>query len=175
MKSSFLPFAMLLASLGAPLLAFGETSERPSLVDLPGLQKLTDEAAEARRERLVNLDRFLALSREAGTVILDTRSRAAFARKHLAGAVHLNFSDFTEEKLAAVIPSPKTRILIYCNNNFEKDPENFPTKRMELALNLPTFINLYGYGYRNVYELNELLRIDDPRLRFEGSAVEDTR
>jgi hypothetical protein len=41
-----------------------------------------------------------------------------------------------------------------------------------LALNIPTYINLYGYGYRNVYELHELVRVTDPRIEFEGTIVE---
>jgi hypothetical protein len=44
-------------------------------------------------------------------------------------------------------------------------------KRAELALNIPTFINLYGYGYRNVYELSELVSVHDPRLEFEGTRL----
>ncbi len=40
-----------------------------------------------------------------------------------------------------------------------------------LALNIPTFITLYGYGYQNIYELNELVKPNDPRLVLEGSAV----
>ncbi|MBK7146479.1 MAG: hypothetical protein IPH76_15185 [Xanthomonadales bacterium] len=40
-----------------------------------------------------------------------------------------------------------------------------------LALNVPTYITLYGYGYRNVYELDELVQVTDPRIRFEGSIV----
>ena len=40
-----------------------------------------------------------------------------------------------------------------------------------LALNIPTYINLYGYGYRNVYELNELVGVRDPRVEFEGTTV----
>lgn len=40
-----------------------------------------------------------------------------------------------------------------------------------LALNIPTYINLYGYGYQNVYELNQLLRPNDPRLVLEGNAI----
>jgi hypothetical protein len=40
-----------------------------------------------------------------------------------------------------------------------------------LALNIPTYINLYGYGYRNVYELNELVSVRDPRVAFEGTTV----
>lgn len=38
-----------------------------------------------------------------------------------------------------------------------------------LALNVPTYLHLYGYGYRNVYELSELVAMDDPRIRFAGS------
>ncbi|HMU95988.1 MAG TPA: rhodanese-like domain-containing protein, partial [Elusimicrobiota bacterium] len=44
-------------------------------------------------------------------------------------------------------------------------------KPVTLALNIPTYINLYGYGYRNVYELNELVDVKDPRIEFEGSLV----
>ena len=40
-----------------------------------------------------------------------------------------------------------------------------------MALNIPTYINLYGYGYRNVYELDELVNVKDPRIHFEGSIV----
>ena len=45
----------------------------------------------------------------------------------------------------------------------------FPRKIEEAALNIPTFIALYSYGYRNVYELGGLFRVDDPRLEFDGS------
>ena len=41
-----------------------------------------------------------------------------------------------------------------------------------MALNIPTYVNLYGYGYRNVYELNELVKVSDPRITFEGTIVE---
>lgn len=34
-----------------------------------------------------------------------------------------------------------------------------------LALNLPTYITLYGYGYENVYELADLLHVDDKKVK----------
>jgi hypothetical protein len=40
-----------------------------------------------------------------------------------------------------------------------------------LALNVPTYVTLYGYGYRNVYELDELVKVSDPRVTFEGTVV----
>ena len=45
-------------------------------------------------------------------------------------------------------------------------------KPVMLALNVPTYITLYGYGYRNVYELDELVKVSDPRASFEGTVVE---
>lgn len=63
-------------------------------------------------------------------------------------------------------------VLIYCNNNFTGDQKPFPSKRPAVALNIPTFVSLWAYGYRNVYELSELLDPADPRLAFEGALVE---
>ena len=115
-----------------------------------------------------------------------------------------------------MIPDFSTTVLIYCNNNFEGSPVDFPTKvvlqprflevraddeslialrqswtaadsssesesegtavapgpqPLLMALNVPTYINLYGYGYRNIYELDELVNVNDRRVAFEGSTV----
>ncbi len=181
MRCGFRPTVCAFLTLGLPALAFGndpaepkapgsETSAtQPAAVDFDGFLRLSREAGEHRRNRTVPLDRFLALAGEKGTVVLDTRSKEAFDRLHLRGAVHLNFADFTADKLAATLPDKTTRVLIYCNNNFRNAPKAFPTKKLALALNIPTFVNLYGYGYRDLYELGELLPIDDPRLEFEGA------
>jgi hypothetical protein len=128
-------------------------------------------------------------------IILDSRSKMRFEKKHLKGAKNLVFSDYTEATLAQVIPSKDTTVLIYCNNNFMGDLVNFASKVVMpnpfgddgadaeflakkkpfmLALNIPVFINLYGYGYKNVYELGELVPISDKRLQFEGSEVSST-
>ncbi len=140
-----------------------------SNINYPAFQELSGEAYAYRKDRRVPLETFLSMSQDKNTIILDTRSASAYRRRHLKGAVHLNFSDFTTEKLAKVIPSKTTRILIYCNNNFEDDPINFQAKSAPLALNIPTFINLYGYGYKNIYELKDLISIKDRAVRFEGT------
>lgn len=41
--------------------------------------------------------------------------------------------------------------------------------KLQQDTNIPTYINLYGYGYRNIYELDELVEMNDPRLEFEGT------
>jgi hypothetical protein len=106
------------------------------------------------------------MASEADTLILDARSRDAFARGHIAGAVNLPLTDFTAQSLAATIGDPNRRLLIYCNNNFVNNTDPVVTKQLRLALNIQTFINLHGYGYANVYELSEAVDFNDPRVRW---------
>ncbi len=141
--------------IGLAAAAQDEPAGSPS-IDYPGFLDLTAEVFDIREQRLVSLDVFNAMAAEPDTIILDTRSAAAFEMGHIKGAVNLPFSDFTDGKLASVIASKDTRILIYCNNNFSDNIEPVMVKRVELALNIPTFINLYGYGYEDIYELGEL-------------------
>lgn len=163
-------------------------------VSFQDFKGLVGEVEAHRARRLVNLDTFLKMSKEPGTIILDSRSTFRYDRIHLQGARHLSFTDFTQSNLKSVIPSFDTKILIYCNNNFEGNQTDFASKialppqsnqmatqmasqakPVMMALNIPTYINLYGYGYRNVYELDELVNVNDPRIRFEGSLVTGRR
>lgn len=160
----------------------GQTKDySPAKVDFDAYEKLVAEVKVHRKSHLVSLDQFLKMSKEKDVIIIDTRSDEMYKSKHVKGAIHLNFSDFTQKNLARLITSKNTKILIYCNNNFDKDEDNFPTKsyspptksekELTLALNIPTYINLYGYGYKNVYELDELVSIYDQRIKFEGTSV----
>ena len=135
-------------------------------VDFVGFQSLAQEVRAYRAGRLVGLAQFQAMAREPNTIILDARSAAAYAQGHIDGAINLSLTDFTAPALAAAIADPNTRILIYCNNNFENDAPPVVLKRVQLALNIQTFINLYGYGYRNVYELGDVVNFDDPSVRW---------
>ncbi|MEM6901561.1 MAG: rhodanese-like domain-containing protein [Pseudomonadota bacterium] len=144
-----------------------QTTEKS--INFEGFMAFSERTMVYRADRLVNLDEFLELAEGRDTIILDSRSAEAFAAGHIEGAVHLNFSDFTEDKLAYVIPDRGTRILIYCNNNFIDDVEPVPAKSPQLALNIPTFVNLFGYGYLNVYELGEMVQLDDDRLNWQSA------
>ncbi|MEO0449801.1 MAG: rhodanese-like domain-containing protein [Pseudomonadota bacterium] len=142
--------------IGIGLAASAQEIPGSAEIDFAGFMDLGDEVFELREDRLLTLQAFNDMAETPNTIILDARSRYAFEEGHIEGAVNLPFSDFTDEKLADVIPSKDTRILIYCNNNFSDDAEPIPLKRVSLALNIPTFINLYGYGYENIYELGVL-------------------
>jgi 3-mercaptopyruvate sulfurtransferase SseA len=99
-----------------------------SLVDFDAYEKLSKEVKKHRKDRLVSADEFLQMSKEKNTIILDTRSQEMYDGKHIKGAIHLGFTDFTADNLNRLIPNNTTRILIYCNNNFEAEPIYFVTK-----------------------------------------------
>ena len=193
-----------LFALAALFLAIPASAEQrpypPAKVSYDDFKALVAEVEPHRQERLVDLDTFLKMSQEPGVVVLDTRSAFRFERIHLKGAKHLSFPDFTQDSLRKVILSEETVVLIYCNNNFDGNEVDFPSKvflpmkplpqdgqqepvspktqiraqakPVMLALNVPTYVTLYGYGYRNVYELGELVKVSDPRVSFEGTVVE---
>ena len=106
------------------------------------------------------------MSREPGTVVLDARSRDKYDELHVNGAINLPFPDIAIESLKATIPDKDTRILIYCNNNFANAEGAFPAKIARASLNLSTYIALYSYGYRNVYELGPLVELRQSKLEF---------
>ncbi|MEM7665129.1 MAG: rhodanese-like domain-containing protein [Pseudomonadota bacterium] len=150
-----------IAIIASPFAASAQEAPRSSpQIDYPGFLDLTSEVAKLRSERLLGRDDFFTRAQADGALLLDTRSAAAFEMGHIEGAVNLPFSDFTEEKLRAVIGDDTDRpIFIYCNNNFSDDVVPIRLKSAPLALNIPTFINLVGYGYSNVWELGDTIPI----------------
>ena len=68
------------------------------------------------------------MSKEPGVIILDSRSDFRFERIHVKGAKHLAFTDYTQDNLKKVIPTFETKILIYCNNNFDGNQTDFASK-----------------------------------------------
>jgi hypothetical protein len=139
-------------------------------IDYQGYERLVDRVRPEREARLVNLSAFMGIAAHPTALILDARSAEAFAEGHIEGAVNLPLPDFTAEALAAVIGDPDRPILIYCNNNFANHVRPVPLKLAPLALNIQTFVNLYGYGYRNVFELNEVVDFNEPRVRWVANA-----
>ena len=136
---------------------------------MEGYLRVSREAAQHRATRRLTEEEFLRMSRELGTVVLDARSRERYDQLHVRGALNLSFPDIAVESLARMIPDRATRILIYCNNNFANAEGPFPTKLPSASLNLSTYIALYNYGYRNVYELEPLIDIGKSRLPFATS------
>lgn len=199
MKNSFL-FSVLLSVTAFQLAA---QSESP-FVNFDQYEALVKEVKEHRKTRLLSTSDFVAMSAQEGVYMLDTRSKEMYDRIHIKGAIHLNFSDFTQQNLDKLFSDRNATILIYCNNNFNEpirinqlDPSAFASKvslpasfsfdrveesvdlnlndpaipQITLALNIPTYINLFGYGYKNVYELKDIVNTWDTVIEFEGTDV----
>jgi phage shock protein E len=59
-------------------------------------------------------------------------------------------------------------VVLDARSNFSGAEGAFPSKLPSASLNLPTYIALYDYGYRNVYELGPLIDIASTSIAFEG-------
>ena len=137
-------------------------------IDMDAYLRVSMQAAEHRQSHRVSEEDFLRMSREPGTIVLDARSAEKYRLLHVKGAINLSFPDITVDSLKLAIPDTSTRVLIYCNNNFSGAQKPFPTKLPSASLNLSTYIALYNYGYRNVYELGPLIDLKASKLPFEG-------
>ena len=157
----------LLAVLSSAQAAQLEQAPVNPAIDMEGFLRVSARAAEHRELRRISQEDFARMSREPGTIILDARSKDRYDQLHVRGAINLSFSDIAVESLRKTMPDKNARILIYCNNNFLNAEGPFPSKMPSASLNLSTYIALYNYGYRNVYELRDTVDIKESTLEFE--------
>ena len=150
----------------APVLA-NQQVQNPA-IDMQQFLRVSAQAADWRASRRLSEADFIRMSREPGTIVLDARSAEKYAEMHVRGAINLPFPDIAVERLQREIPDREARILIYCNNNFRNAQGPFPTKLPQAALNLSTWVSLYSYGYRNIYDLGPQLDPAPSALEFES-------
>lgn len=166
MKRNAILGAAVLATFAWSGVARADTDNR--LIDYKAFASQVVAVGKLREAHRVDEATFLEMAADPSTVILDARSREKFDLLHVMGARNLSLPDMTEDELAKVIPDKKTRILIYCNNNFLNAPDAFPSKAPSASLNLHTINALHSYGYTNVYELKPLLDVRKTKIPFEG-------
>ena len=164
-----LGLALAMCASVSTAIAKEATDLRNPEIDMPGFLQVSHQAAAHREDRRVSEAEFLRLSAKPGTIILDARSKEKYDLLHVKGAINLSFPDISVASLALALPDPNVRVLIYCNNNFSNAERTFPLKLARASLNLSTYIALYTYGYRNVYELGPLIDVAASRLPFESS------
>ncbi len=160
----------LLTLIPAAWPADGSAIPNP-LIDYNGFLRDASQVAKLRDARRITEDEFIQMAADPATVVLDARSSEKYRLLHVKGAVHMSLPDMTVAELAKVIPTRETRVLIYCNNNFQNEPAAFASKVDRASLNIYTYNSLYSYGYTNVYELGPLLDIKKTKLVFEGQTA----
>jgi rhodanese-related sulfurtransferase len=170
MNMKTIKYSMMVAMLLTGVAMSASDKSIPNrLIDYAGFVGDVSKVGMQREQRRLTEDQFIQAASQPGTILFDARSNEKFRLLHLKGAAHLSLPDVTEAELQKVIPDKSTRVLIYCNNNFENEPVAFPSKTGRASLNIYTFNTLYSYGYTNVYELGPLIDIHKTKLEFEGT------
>jgi hypothetical protein len=164
-------FATLALALATPAAAQTAAPQPANpQIDYAAFVKLAQRLEPVRAAHRLPWAAFARQARADGALLLDARSERAYNQGHIRGAVNLPFSDFTDAALRAVIgTNPGRPIYIYCNNNFTDNRAPVVTKRIDMALNIPTFVNLHGYGYANVWELADLVSTAQLGAEWVGS------
>ena len=141
------------------------------LIDYKEFQRIIAASAAERESHRLTESQFLQAMADKTAVLLGARSASKYELRHIRGAVNLPFTEFTAESLAKVIPAKGTKIMIYCNNNFEGSPVSFASKAPSASLNISTYTSLRSYGYTNIFELGPLLNVHKTSIPFEGTEV----
>jgi phage shock protein E len=141
------------------------------LIDYKEFQKIVATSASERESHRLTEPQFIDAMADKKTVLLDARSASKYELRHIRGAINLPFTDFTAATLAKVIPTKDTKILIYCNNNFEGSPVSFASKAPSASLNISTYTSLRSYGYTNIFELGPLLNVRTTAISFAGTEL----
>jgi phage shock protein E len=153
------------------------------LIDYQGHIKLAKEAGAHREKRLIGWQEFQKRAAKPQyyerhySIILDTRDRSVFAAGHIKGAINLPLPDFDEGSLMKILgvdmggartlmmPLYEREILLYNGDALAGKPS---TEEADIPLPLQSFIALYGYGYTNIYELNEAPDKESLAAMWEG-------
>ncbi len=163
-----------------------------SSCDSDGFLKAAAKAEQLRVKRRISAETFARMTKEPDTIVLDARAEWDYNALRVKGSVNLPYTAMAAESLQRVIPGRNTRVLIYCRNNIydtrpigfpvepakpvkfgevpypdEFDPPQIP-KTFSAGLNIPTYITLYIYGYRNVWELDPAVDPNHSPIEFES-------
>lgn len=161
----------------ANVFVFGQDKSKDQIknskIDYQEFLMNANKAEEHRSKRRLLEKEFIEKSKEKGVIILDARSKDKYDLLHIKGAVNLPFADIATASLNQLIPDKETTILIYCNNNFHGNEVAFMSKNAAASLNISTYISLYTYGYRNIYELGPLLDVKNTKLELVSSKAVD--
>jgi hypothetical protein len=175
MRNLMLPVVFGILCLSANAFGQRDAIKNPA-IDIKGYLRTAREAAKHRESRRLTEEDFIKMSREKGVTVLDARSKEKYDELHIAGAINVSFPDITVASLQSKLPDKNAVILIYCNNNFKNAESPFPAKIASASLNISTYISLYTYGYRNVYELGPLLDLKTSKLELvPTTAVAEAR
>ncbi len=169
--------ALITVPSGLVLAQSDELFGQHGACDFNGFVESVKQVQAIRKERLLSAKQFAEFSKDRRTIVLDARGESDFVVLHVKGSKNLPYTSFGPKSLRELIPDPETRILIYCRNNLAnaavKDLLPYIEKSAPGGLNIPTAITLYSYGYKNVWELDEIVDPDRCPIEFVRPSSKD--
>ena len=180
MKQQLKAATAVLLGLAAMGIAWGGGKEVPApapapvntienrLVSFGAFEKAATEARKVRATRRVTEEQFLEMAADPNTIILDTRSvcKVRDVAREGGGAPEL-LRHHGPTALEKDDPGNKeTRILIYCNNNFDKRTEGLPLEDCQGSGAEPSDLRdaLLATDTENIYELGPLLDVKKTKI-----------
>jgi len=166
------------SSAQSDVVVTAERTEDKSVCDWNTFIETAQEVQKLRETRRLSATRFAEMMDDPNTIVLDARGERDFDRLHVKASINLPFTSFSRTKLRQIIPNAsRTRILIYCRNNLvqPKDGTLFLefAKDQPAGLNIPVFITLYLYGYKDVWELDPAVDPNDSPIPFVRAGESD--
>lgn len=165
-----LAFVLLAVPADFVMAQIDEPLKRHAACDFDGFIESVKQVHAIRKERLLSARQFAEFSKERNTIILDARGESDFVVLHVKGSKNLPYTSFGLKSLRELIPDTETRILLYCRNNLANlSVESFLPfieKSPAGGLNIPTAVTLYSYGYKNVWELDEIVDPNNCPIEF---------
>ncbi len=101
------------------------------------------------------------IQEEGSAVLLDLRSEQSFEKSYIKGAINLPVTELTDEALIKVIPSKNSRVVIYCDNNFQMS--------RKVALTTMAYPAIKQLGYKNIFILESSFSNEIFPLLLKGS------
>ena len=139
-------------------------------IDYKAFMANAAEVGKLRETRLLTEDQFLKMAAEPGTIIFDARNDTKYGLLHVKGSVHLDLTNITAADLAKVIPDKNTRILIYCNNNFDNEPVTMGRKTASRLVEHLHFQHPLQLRLQKRLRTRSAYRLHDDEDSFRGNA-----
>jgi hypothetical protein len=162
MMKLFFPTCLFLSLLALNSLAQPVFTNRSA--DLHAYVANARNADAIRKSRHLTEDQFLQAMAEPGVVLLDTRNAAAYKLRHVKDAVNLSLPDLSAASVAPLVPAKSTKVLVYGSNNFPEAASPAPAASPKIS----AFVNLYTYGYTNIFELGPVVDVKTTKLPLAG-------
>lgn len=140
-------------------------AKRMARHDVPVDQAMAAESDKSASNRLLSLEEWKAIKGKDGVVLLDTRTRQAYALGHLRGALNIPANELASRARHEL--DLDSTLVIYCGFK-EKCEKNFAAIGVKTPCTGMAHVLVGEMGFRNV----RILAVEESKLLQEGVVFE---